>query len=99
MKSKILSEVDHKHEIYFTADDYNRIYRKYDSFLASREDNPYVQLLCAKACFFKAQYQECLKALKEIRPDHSTKILYEKQALMIKTLYLLEPENSKQLEK
>ena len=89
MKSKILSEVDHKHEIYFTADDYNRIYRKYDGLFSHKEDSPYVQLLCAKACFFKGQYQECLKAIQEIRPDYSTKILYERQALIIKAMHLL----------
>ena len=89
MKSKILSEVDHKHEIYFTADDYNRIYKNYESLFSSKEDSPYVQLLCAKACFFKGQYQECLKVVKEIRADYSTKILYERQALIIKTMYLL----------
>ena len=36
MKSKILNEVDEKHEIYYTAEDFIRIYKKYDSILSKK---------------------------------------------------------------
>lgn len=30
MKSRILSDVDHKHEVYFSFKDFDRLYRNFD---------------------------------------------------------------------
>ena len=98
MKSKLLSEVDQKHEIYFTEAEFLRIYRNYNGFSSAKDETPSTLLLCAKACFFKTKYAECLKVLEGVRPDLSTKILYERQALIIKAMYLLDPQNTKRLD-
>lgn len=55
-------------------------------------------MLCAKACFIKKKYTQCLNTLLEIRPDHSTKIIYERQALIMKTYYLLDQSDFKKIE-
>ena len=52
-------------------------------------------LICAKAYFFSQYYDDCLETLSRIRLDHSTKVLYERQALYIKAAYLKEVRNMK----
>ena len=98
MKSKVYSESDRKHEIYFTPEDFSSIYKQNDSFISKKQVTPYGQLLFAKACFFKSKYKQCLKVLQDIRPDLSTKILYERQALIIKAMYLIDQADNQRLE-
>lgn len=98
MRSRVLSDVDGRHEIHFEFKDYDRLYRNYTHGDYKKEDNQYSLLLCAKACFVKKDYKECLKALEGVRPDFSTKILYERQALIMKAHYLSNPPSLDLLE-
>lgn len=80
--------IDGKHEIYYTYKDYKNLYEECQLGKYNSDNNPLTKLLCAKAYFMQKDYPNTIKLLEKIDMNLTTKILYERQALLIKSLYL-----------
>ena len=74
---------DGKHEAYYTLKDYQYLYEVSEKGRYLSDSDPYTRLLCAKAYFVERKYQKTIDILEGIEIGHSTKILYERQALRI----------------
>lgn len=95
--SKQINDLTHgKHEVYYSYQDFMRIQKAYEKSKIDPDDNPYALLICAKASYVMGKYKECLKILNKVKIDHSTKIVFERQALMIKALYLVKDKKNKE---